>query len=115
MNMRQDECTVQHFTGGHCYISANSPKFGETNEAYRISSKNLAQKNSFQILMPKWLEVKLQNGYQAKVPNNWKCRFSMSCQVDTQAHSIALTFTRCKVDRSELQLNMLSSLLARKQ
>ena len=29
--------------------------------------------------------------------------------IDTQAHSIAPTFTRCQVDRSELQLNMPSS------
>ena len=39
----------------------------------------------------------------------------MSCQVDTQAHSIAPTFTRSQVDQSELQLRMLSSLLVRKQ
>ena len=32
-----------------------------------------------------------------KVPNNWNCRLSMSCQVDTQAHSVAPTFTRCQV------------------
>ena len=49
------------------------------------------------------------------MPNNWKCRLSMSCQVDTQAHSVAPTFTRRQVDRSELQLKMLSSLLMRKQ
>ena len=58
----------------------------------------------------------MQNGYrEAKVPNNWKCHLSMSCQVDTQAHSIAPTFTRRQVDRSELQLNMPSSLLVCKQ
>ena len=49
------------------------------------------------------------------MPNNWKCRLSMSCQVDTQAHSIVPSFTRCQVDQSELQLNMPSSLLVRKQ
>ena len=53
------------------------------------------------------MEAKLQNGYQeAKVLNNWKCRLSMSRQVDTQAHSIASTFTQSQVDRSELQLNI---------
>ena len=30
---------------------------------------------------------------KAKVPNNWKCHLSMSCQVDTQAHTVAPTFT----------------------
>ena len=53
------------------------------------------------------MEAKLQNGYQeAKVPNNCKCRLSMSCQVDTQAHSIASAFTQSQVDLSELQLNI---------
>ena len=58
----------------------------------------------------------MQNGYrEAKVLNNWKCHLSMSSQVGTQAHSIASTFTGSKVDRSELQLNMPSSRLVRKQ
>ena len=48
------------------------------------------------------------------MPNNWKCRLSMSCQLDTQAHSIAPTFTWSQVDWSELQLNMPSSLFMRK-
>ena len=48
------------------------------------------------------------------MPNNCKCCLSMSCQVDTRANSVAPTFTR-QVDRSELQLNALSSLLVRKQ
>ena len=31
----------------------------------------------------------MQNGYRkATMPNNWKCRLSMSCLVDTQAHEI---------------------------
>ena len=56
------------------------------------------------------------NGILLKIlRNNWKCRLSMSCQVDTQAHSVAPTFTRHQVDRSELQLNMPSSLLVHKQ
>ena len=45
------------------------------------------------------------------MPNNWKCRLSISCQVDTQAHSVVPTFTRCQV---EANFNMPSSLLVRK-
>ena len=44
------------------------------------------------------------------MPNNWKCR--MSCRVDTQAHSVAPTFTRRQVEGN---FNMPLSLLVRKQ
>ena len=75
---------------------------------YRISSKNSAQ-NKFS----RWrLNYKMATGKPRCQSVVW---VSMSCQVDTQAHSIALTFTRSQVDPSELQLNMPSSLLVRKQ
>ena len=61
---------------------------------YRISSKNSAQNFLTEILR---LNYKMATG-RPKVPNNWICRLSMSCQVDTQAHSVAPTFTQCQVE-----------------
>ena len=47
------------------------------------------------------------------MPNNWKCRLSTSCQVDTQAPSVAFTFARRQVEANFNSIRRHASLLVK--